>query len=188
MRGSFRQHRGGERICGLLRQTKFCCPSAPQDFIIRPRLDQMLSQGLSRPLTLISAPAGYGKTMLVSSFLQSCGAPWAWLSLDAHDNDLHPFLDYFVAALHSLSPGALRETRSLLTGNNLPSVTVIVDYLLNELDELGCEFCLILDDLQVIHESAVFDFLAALLLHPLPGMHLMLRWPSSPKAGRPPCA
>ncbi len=55
--------------------------------------------------------------------------------------------------------------------------------MLNELDELGCEFCLVLDDLQVIHESAVFDFLAALLLHPLPGMHLMLLTRHDPPLG-----
>ena len=132
----------------MLRRTKFCRPAAPQDFITRPRLDQMLSQGLSRPLTLISAPAGYGKTMLMSSFLQGYALPWVWLSLDAQDNDLRLFLDYLLGALDSLSPGALRGTQSLLAGNDLPAATVIVDSLLNELAELACEFCLVLDDLQ----------------------------------------
>jgi LuxR family transcriptional regulator, maltose regulon positive regulatory protein len=93
---------------GFLRRTKFCRPATPQDFILRPRLNQLLAQGLSSPLTLISAPAGYGKTVLVSSFLEGCGLPWAWLSLDEYDNDLHLFLDYFVAAFDALSPGALR--------------------------------------------------------------------------------
>jgi len=138
---------------------------------------------MGRPLTLISAPAGYGKTVLMSSFLQDCGLPWVWLSLDEHDNDLRLFLEYLVAALGSLSPGALRETLSLLTGTNLPSITVIADSLLNELDELACEFCLVLDDLQVIQETAVFSFLAALMLHPLSGMHLMLLTRHDPPLG-----
>lgn len=143
----------------------------------------MLSQGLSRPLTLISAPAGYGKTVLASSFLQNCGLPWVWLSLDDHDNDLRLFLEYLVAALSSLSPGALRETQSLLAANSLPSVTVIADTLLNELDELACEFCLVLDDLQVIQDQAIYSFLTALMLHPLPGMHLMLLTRQDPPLG-----
>jgi len=93
------------------------------------------------------------------------------------------FLEYLVAALGSLSPGALRETQSLLAGTNLPPITVIADSLLNELDELACEFCLVLDDLQVIQETAVFNFLAALMLHPLPGMHLMLLTRHDPPLG-----
>ncbi len=143
----------------------------------------MLSQGMSHPLTLISAPAGYGKTVLTSSFLQSCGLPWVWLSLDEHDNDLHLFLEYLVAALDSHFSGALRETQSLLAGTNLPPITVIADTLLNELDELAREFCLVLDDLQAIQDPAVFNFLAALMLHPLPGMHLMLLTRSDPPLG-----
>jgi LuxR family maltose regulon positive regulatory protein len=157
-----------------LRRTKFFRPATPQDFIVRPRLNQLLAQGVSYPLTLISAPAGFGKTMLVSSFLQNCGLPWVWLSLDDYDNDLQVFLDCFGAALAGLSPGALLGTRSLLAGNDLPPLAAVADSLLNELDELGCEFCLILDDLQVIHNMAVYDFLATLLLHPLPQMHLVL--------------
>lgn len=157
-----------------MRRTKFFCPATPQDFIVRPRLNRLLAQGVSHPLTLISAPAGFGKTMLVSSFLQNCGLPWVWLSLDDYDNDLHVFLDYFVAALAELSPGALLGTQSLLSGNDLPSVAAVADSLLNELDELGCEFCLILDDLQVIQKMAVYDFLGTLLRHPLPQMHLVL--------------
>jgi LuxR family maltose regulon positive regulatory protein len=159
----------------------------PQDLVIRPRLNHMLSQGLSCPLTLISAPPGYGKTVLMSSFLQGHTLPWVWLSLDEQDNDLHLFLDYFVAALDTLSPGALRQTQSLLAGHNLPPVTVIADSLLNELDELATrqnsEFCLVLDDLHVIQDAAIFSFLSALLLHPLPGMHLVLLTRQDPPLG-----
>jgi LuxR family maltose regulon positive regulatory protein len=121
--------------------------------------------------------------MLMSSFLQGCAFPWVWLALDEHDNDLRLFLDYLLGALDSLSPGALRGTQSLLAGNNLPAATVIVDSLINELDELACEFCLVLDDLQEIQETAVFSFLAALLAHPLEGMHLVLLTRQDPTLG-----
>ncbi len=134
-------------------------------------------------MVLISAPAGYGKTVLVSSFLESCGLPWAWLSLDEYDNDLHLFLDYFAASLDALSPGALRGTEALLAGNSLPPAAAVADSLLNELDGLGCEFCVILDDLQAIQEMAVYDFLATLLRHPLPQMHLLLLTREDPPLG-----
>ena len=88
-----------------------------------------------------------------------------------------------MAALDSLSPGALRGTQSLLAASNLPAATVIVDSLINELDELACEFCLVLDDLQDIQETTVFSFLAALLAHPLPGMHLVLLTRQDPTLG-----
>ena len=77
----------------MLRRTKFFRPAAPQDLVVRPRLIDKLNDGLRRPLTLVAAPAGYGKTMLASSFLQNCALPWAWLSLDEHDNDLRLFLE-----------------------------------------------------------------------------------------------
>ena len=171
-----------ERISRLLRRTKFSRPTAPQDFITAPASTRCSVKDCAA-LTLISAPAGYGKTMLMSSFLQGCALPWVWLSLDEHDNDLRLFLDYLLGALDSLSPGTLRGTQSLLAGNNLPAATVIVDSLLNELAELACEFCLVLDDLQEIQETAVFSFLAALLAHPLQGMHLVLLTRQDPTLG-----
>ena len=77
----------------MLLRTKFHRPSIPHDLLVRPRLIDKLSQALRRPLTLVSAPAGYGKSVLASSFLQTCALPSAWVSLDEQDDDLRVFLD-----------------------------------------------------------------------------------------------
>ena len=167
----------------MLRQTKFYRPSTPQDLVVRSRLFDLIEQGLSRPLTLVSAPAGYGKTMLVSSFLQTCALPWAWLSLDEGDNDLRLFVDYLHAALESMLPGSLRGTRLLLAGPSLPPVAVIADSLINELAELERESILVLDDVHAIHETDIFSLLLALLRHPLQGLHLMLLGRQDPPLG-----
>ena len=158
----------------MLRRTKFHRPSVPQDHLVRSRLFDNISQGLSRPLSLISAPAGYGKTVLASSFLQTCPLPSAWLSLDEQDDDLRVFLEYVLAALDAVFPGSLRRTQSDLAGTSLPPVSVIADRLINELAELEREFILVLDDVHVLHSADIYAFLAALLRHPLPGLHLLL--------------
>jgi LuxR family maltose regulon positive regulatory protein len=79
--------------------TKLYRPPVTPDLEQRTRLLTRLDQRRHRPLTLISAPAGYGKTMLASMWLESCGCPSAWLSLDETDNNLHGFVSYLLAAM-----------------------------------------------------------------------------------------
>ncbi len=158
----------------MLRQTKFFRPAVPHDLVVRPRLFDALNQGLSRPLTLICGPAGYGKTILASSFLETCRLPSVWLSLDESDNDLRVFLDYLLAAIDSVFPGSVRRTQLILAGTSLPPVSVIADSLINELAELGRAFILALDDAHEIHELDIYILLSALLRHPLKGLHVML--------------
>src|ERR1700675_3473216 len=81
--------------------TKLYIPPAPPRVVRRPRLIERLNEGLHRKLTLISAPAGFGKTTLVSEWVAGCGLPVAWLSLDEGDNDPARFLTYLVAALQT---------------------------------------------------------------------------------------
>ncbi|MBE2222017.1 MAG: hypothetical protein IAF02_10770, partial [Anaerolineae bacterium] len=82
-------------MSGDLLQTKLYVPRIRPFFIPRPHLIQKLNQGLHRKLTLISAPAGFGKTTLVSEWIADCERPFAWLSLDERDSDLSRFLTYF---------------------------------------------------------------------------------------------
>ena len=86
--------------------TKLYVPPPRPNIVLRPRLIERLNEGLSagRKLTLISAPAGFGKTTLVSEWIASCGQPVAWLSLDEGDNDPTRFLTYLVAALQTIAP------------------------------------------------------------------------------------
>ena len=83
--------------------TKLYIPPARPNVVLRPRLLERLNQGLYRKLTLISAPAGFGKTTLVSAWLAACRRPAAWLSLDERDNDPARFLTYLVAALQAIA-------------------------------------------------------------------------------------
>src|SRR5690242_4172967 len=84
--------------------TKLYQPPARPTRVPRPRLLARLHAGLHRKLTLIAAPAGFGKTTLVSAWVAGCGRPVAWLSLDAGDNDPARFLTYLVGALQTIAP------------------------------------------------------------------------------------
>src|SRR5512136_1787382 len=83
--------------------TKLFTPPVRKNLVLRPRLIERMNEGLEGKLTLISAPAGFGKTTLVSEWIASCGKPVAWLSLDGGDNDLNRFLSYFIAALQTIA-------------------------------------------------------------------------------------
>lgn len=158
----------------IILRTKLYRPSMPADLIVRPRLFDRLNQGLDRPLILVSSPAGYGKTTLVRSWLDTIPRPGAWLSLDENDNDLREFLGYFLAAVQTVFPDLLHRTQSLLSGTSLPPSDVIAASLNNELDELAGPFFLVLDDVQAIREQAIYNLLDALLRHPSRNSRLLL--------------
>jgi LuxR family maltose regulon positive regulatory protein len=84
--------------------TKFYVPPFRTEMVSRPRLVQQVDAGLHRKLTLVSAPAGFGKTTLLSEWVGSCQRAVAWLSLDQGDNDLARFVAYFVGALRTVEP------------------------------------------------------------------------------------
>ena len=84
--------------------TKLYIPPPRPGVVLRPRLIERLDEGLRRKLTLISAPAGFGKTTLVSEWIADCERPTAWLSLDEADNDPARFLTYLIAALQTVVP------------------------------------------------------------------------------------
>jgi LuxR family transcriptional regulator, maltose regulon positive regulatory protein len=158
----------------ILLQTKFQRPRLPANLVHRPRLKNSLNDGLNHPLILIAAPAGFGKSTLVSVWLETCDLPYAWISLDKADNDLGAFLAYLVESIQALFSDALPETRAFLTTVSLPTVTVIANTLLNELDNLGRDFILVLDDYHVIREEPIHELLNLLLQHPPPGFHLVI--------------
>ena len=163
-------------------RTKFYRPPLPSDLVERPHLIDQLSQGLDRPLTVVSAPAGYGKSILVSAWLDACEQPGAWLSLDETMDDLGVFLTYFVAAIQGVLPDALQETQTLLTAINLPPISVLTSSLINELDEVERDFILVLDDYHSIHNQAIHELIAALLQPPAKHMTLVLITRTRPAA------
>jgi LuxR family maltose regulon positive regulatory protein len=146
----------------------------PEGHVHRPRLVERLEQHRQRPLTLVSAPAGYGKSTLVSSWLQAHASPNAWVSLDKNDNDLRLFLNYFLAAIETMFPDAANETMTLVNTPTLPPLSILAGSLTNELDSIEQDFILVLDDIHSIREKSVYQLLTELLRHPPRSMHLVL--------------
>ena len=169
-----------------IRKTKLYPPEVPNDHIHRPRLIEILEDGVRTPLTVISAPAGYGKSQLCSSWLQTRGLRSTWLSLDSDDDDLRRFLEHVLASVCDRFPDALHPTRSLVDAANIPPVSVLADTLANDLDQIEERFVLVLDDFHHIHSGLIHDLLWELLRHPPRPLHLVLitrRDPPLPLAG-----
>jgi LuxR family transcriptional regulator, maltose regulon positive regulatory protein len=154
--------------------TKLYIPPPQPKVVLRPRLIERLNEGLHRRLILISAPAGFGKTTLLSEWVAGCERPAAWLSLDEGDNDPTRFLAYLVAALHTIAPNIGEGVLGVLQSPQLPPTESILTALLNEITTLPDDFVLVLDDYHVIDARAVDDALAFLIEHLPPQMHLVI--------------
>ena len=155
-------------------QTKLHRPPVAPDILPRARLLEQLNEGRQRPLSLISAPAGYGKSTLASRWLEVCDCPNAWLSLDESENDLRLFLIYLLSAIKTMFPDAVPTIQARANASTPPPLPVLTGSLVNELDLIKQDFILALDDYQCIHERAVHDLLTELLRHPPQNMHLAL--------------
>ena len=155
-------------------RTKLHRPPVTVDLVPRFALLAWLDRHHRQPLTLISAPAGYGKTTLVSHWIDTLDRPTAWLSLDEQDDDLAVFLTYVTAAIRTLFPAACRDTLALLNARSLPPLAVLVRRFSNDLDALEQDIILALDDYHVIHDMAIHDLLSELLRHPPRTLHLVL--------------
>lgn len=155
-------------------RTKLHRPPVARNHLHRRHLLERLDRHRQRPLTLVSAPAGYGKSTLVSCWLESCECPSAWVSLDANDSDLRLFLVYFLEAIESMFPGAVHDTRTMLKGSDLPSLGILAASLVNEMYEIDKDFILALDDYHTIRDKAVHELIHRLLTHPPEAMHLAI--------------
>src|SRR5919202_6088758 len=113
--------------------TKLYIPPPRPQVVRRPRLIERLHAGLHRKLTLISAPAGFGKTTLVSEWVASCNRPTAWLSLDERDSDPARFLQYLVAALQTIAPAVGTGLVEALQSPQPPPAEMILTALLNDI-------------------------------------------------------
>src|SRR5258708_30021706 len=138
--------------------TKFYIPVAPGRLISRPRLSALLDKGLTHPFTLVSAPAGFGKTILLSTWAQSLqarGSRLCWISLDEEDNDPRLFWSYVLTALQMQSPNRFQRLLMHLQSQPPPPLNSLLTALINLLAESRDHFVLILDDYQVIMEEQV---------------------------------
>ena len=155
--------------------TKLYCPKATQGLIDRERLHRQLDKSLQYPITLISAPPGYGKTVLASSWARAQAVPVAWLILDKEESSLEQFMGYLIAALNSALGGCFSATAALLATAEIPATKHIAQLLANEIDALDDELLLILDDYhQVEHSSVVHELISVLVSCPPPNLHLII--------------
>jgi LuxR family maltose regulon positive regulatory protein len=165
-----------------LLQTKLYIPPLRPNLVPRPHLIKRINQGLQLgyKLTLISAPAGFGKTTLVSEWVASCERPAAWLSLDEGDNDPTRFLAYLVAALQTHAANIGEGVLVVLQSPQPPPTDSILTALLNEITTVPDNFVLVLDDYHVIDatpvdaSTSVDGALTFLLEHLPPQMHLVI--------------
>ncbi|MDY6878346.1 MAG: LuxR C-terminal-related transcriptional regulator [Chloroflexota bacterium] len=163
-----------------LLQTKLYIPPVRSELVSRPRLIERLNAGLHRRLTLISAPAGSGKTTLVASCIANSGMPVAWLSLDKDDNLAGRFLSYLVAALQQAGNTIGSEAPQLVAASQQAPPEAVLTSLINELDSANTEIALVLDDYQFINSQAVHEEVAFLLEHCPKTFHLVIATRSDP--------
>ena len=162
--------------------TKFFVPSAPHSLIARPHLTALLDQGLRRKVILISAPAGFGKTTLLSSWVQSLpqehpGAPRvAWVSLDEGDNEPVLFWTYLLTALDAQQPGLCAPLLAYLQIQqaSMAQMRYVLKALINTLASSAEQFLLVLDDYHLITEPEVHHSLTYLVEHLPAQLHLTL--------------
>ncbi|HEY7350777.1 MAG TPA: LuxR C-terminal-related transcriptional regulator [Ktedonobacterales bacterium] len=158
----------------VLLTTKRAIPSPPPHLVTRPRLLQVLQQGAVRSLTLVCAPAGFGKTTLLGEWAIARGRSVAWLSLDEEDNDPRRFLAYLIGALqkpHPVLGSTIRNTCSLASQDSLTEAMMV---LLNELATLPTAVTIILDNYHVIEHEAIHAALKMALDHLPAHVHLMI--------------
>jgi len=169
-------------VSALLLKTKLYVPPVRPELISRPRLVEQLNQGLrrGRKLTLVSAPAGYGKTTLLSEWAAQSDQPVAWVSLDENDNDATRFWTYLAAALHTVGVDVGDVSLARLQSPHLPPVESPLTPLVNQLAEEPNPFALVLDDYHLITTPAIHAA-ASFLLENLPAqMHLIIATRADP--------
>ena len=121
-------------------RTKLHRPQVTNDIISRTELLDRLNEGRSKPLTLVTAPTGYGKSTLISSWLESSEFKSAWISVDEDNNDFSVFLNYFFTAIRSIFPQSLTNTEKVVNTRDLPDVEKIAETILNNLAEIDQSF------------------------------------------------
>ncbi|MEA2145316.1 MAG: hypothetical protein QOG59_903, partial [Solirubrobacteraceae bacterium] len=163
-----------------LLETKLYVPRSPRGLVPRPRLGERLDRGTASKLTLISAPAGFGKTTLLAEWLAAGHSaktgewPVAWLSLDRDDNQPQTFWTYLIAALRSVAPEVGVSALALLEAAQPPPIQTTLTTLVNDIDAVSNEMVLVLDDYHVIEAPEVQEGMAFLLDHLPERLHLVI--------------
>ncbi len=157
-----------------LLKTKLNKPKVHPDLVQRLRLLNCLDKGLGQKLTVISAPAGYGKTTLLSAWAASCVCPIAWLSLDEGDNNPTRFLAHVIASMQTIEPNLGTQILTLVQSPQPAKIDDLVPILLNQLDDVPGPYALVWDDYHLITSIEVHRLVAFILEHQPEVMHMYI--------------
>ncbi|MGE5224854.1 MAG: LuxR C-terminal-related transcriptional regulator [Omnitrophica WOR_2 bacterium] len=160
--------------------TKLSIPYLRSRLVARPRLIQKLNQGVECGFVLVSAPAGYGKSTLLSAWLGSLEAPAVWYSLDDGDNDPVQFLSYLATALGKVEPQAGEILTHSLRSSPTPVVDTLLTPVINQLSQVKEPFWLILDDYHLIQNQVVHQLIRFLIEHRPAPLHLAIATRADP--------
>jgi LuxR family maltose regulon positive regulatory protein len=160
--------------------TKLYIPLPRPNLVPRPKLINRINEGISQKLVLICAPAGFGKTTLLSDWACQVDQPVAWLSLDAGDNELKRFLIYLVTALQTIDDHICHTIQAMLQSPQPISFEIVLTEIINEVASLSQNLVLILEDYHVIEDQAIHEALSFLVEHLPPEMHLVISSRSDP--------
>jgi LuxR family transcriptional regulator, maltose regulon positive regulatory protein len=165
---------------GSFMRTKLYRPRSSSDIILRTRLIERLHAALGGEITLVCAPAGFGKTTLLAQWVQTIDRPHAWLSLDEHDNELSVFVQSLAASLQTAFPDAFAATGALLKAPRALPPDQIASSLINDLADMPVDVILVLDDYHFMRNREVHILLEILIEHLPPQLHLVLICRSDP--------
>lgn len=160
-------------------ETKLLQPRLRRDVVPRPRLDALLSRALDAPLTVVSAPPGFGKTTLLAAWLSTTGLPVAWVSLDARDRRSASFWPYVLTALDRAVPGSASSALTLFSSGQAGIETVLAG-VVNELSVHDGEVTLVVDDYHLVDSPEVAEGMAFLVDHLPPQLHLVISTRADP--------
>ncbi len=162
-------------------KAKLYVPRSRPNAVPRARLHERLDEGMRRELTVVSAPAGFGKTTLLAGWSRRSELPVAWLSLDERDDDPTRFLSYLISAIGTIYEDFGESTRAFLGSlRSREELEPVLTALSNEILELPGEFVLVLDDYHCIRSETIHGALAFLLDYWPPPMHLVIAGRTSP--------
>ena len=154
--------------------SKFYYPPHRLDFVQRLHILASLDAGLSGKLTLVSAPAGFGKTTVVSEWIRNCGHAAAWLSLDKNDNDPSRFFIYLIAALQHIDPEFGVDVQAVLEDSPSPHFEILLTRLIHEMERLPDKSIIVLDDYHLIDSIPVHDVINFLIEYLPATIHLVI--------------
>ena len=162
----------------ILLQTKLFVPQTRPYLVPRPRLIEKIDSGINGRITLISAPAGFGKTTLMTAWLNNAKQQSAWYSLDEYDNDVERFLRYFIAAWQTIFPDCGADAQNLLQSEAIGTAPrppeLVLTTLLNEITSLQDEAIFVIDDFHLIEDETLLNAMNFWIDHAPPNVHTVL--------------